>query len=877
MSMVGQWSFNEGEGDTAYDSSGFGNTGTLEGDPEWTDGVHGKALEFDGDDEQSVETSSDVSNMLPGETTINMWVEFDSDYTSRNCILYSRGDSETPRTGGGSDSSSSADNVNIQHRETDTLRVYLPEGGDGTGRYASTTIPFDEPVMVTITWDEDSQENRIYLDGELEAEDTSGGFDFSEFKESNNAPLIIGNNGGDQPHKGIIDEVQIWNKELSEDEIQSRAGYLPHRADSEDGEYETLEDSYTHKSGLQGMWHFDETSGSTVEDSSGNNNDGTLVNDPEWVDGRFGNALEFDGENDYVDIGDNNIDLGNSGTVSLWAHPRMEEGDTRGNLFEGGYSGDDRLYTFMYPDSEFEVGLGASNNIGIGWYPEMDKLYYFALVWDGGEFEVYANNEKVGDGTYSGEVSTDQGNWYIGNSYFGDYYFEGLIDDVRVYDRALSESEISDLYNNRYKELGDEVAHWKMNEGFNGLVPRNGTNYDIEDTSNNSNHGTEYGNVSWTGSYIPRYSKLDFNGTDDHVEVESFDIGNEGSLGGWILSRGIGDEHQAIIGHHTGADDRLYLLIHTGNDEFQLGISDSYSRAGNVEYDKWHHLFMTWEDNKAYMFVNGEQIDSLEFEGNVSSDNENWEFGQVFGQYLDGKLEDIRIYDRALSENEIQELYQNKYKELGDEVGWWTMQEGSGDTLIDRSSNTNNGTIYGANWTDTKGWDFTHTWKQANWNTDYYGGVGYPSLQWQDYEGVKVPTGASPSDGEKTSSLKPILSVTVDHTKGKKMDVTFYNKTNNSEHVEIATVENVSAGDSASTQWPNRLEEGEQRTWYAVAEDTDGQKRSSNTQTFEVKTLQEPTTTAAPGMNSKVVILVFFIVILTMIYKTMEKKEQVNK
>jgi len=69
---------------------------------------------------------------------------------------------------------------------------------------------------------------------------------------------------------------------------------------------------------LVGLWHFDEGVGTIASDSSGNGNDGTLVNDPQWVTGMFGNALSFDGVNDYVEIAnDPNLNIA-QGTWEAW-------------------------------------------------------------------------------------------------------------------------------------------------------------------------------------------------------------------------------------------------------------------------------------------------------------------------------------------------------------------------------------------------------------------------------------------------------------------------------------------------------------------------------------------------------------------------------
>src|SRR3989338_11448150 len=69
--------------------------------------------------------------------------------------------------------------------------------------------------------------------------------------------------------------------------------------------------------GMVGHWKFDETSGTTATDSSGNNNTGTLTNSPTWTTGKIGGALSLDGMDDYTDIG--TMDVSGSGiTIAAW-------------------------------------------------------------------------------------------------------------------------------------------------------------------------------------------------------------------------------------------------------------------------------------------------------------------------------------------------------------------------------------------------------------------------------------------------------------------------------------------------------------------------------------------------------------------------------
>ena len=73
---------------------------------------------------------------------------------------------------------------------------------------------------------------------------------------------------------------------------------------------------------IVGLWLFDEGAGDVATDSSGNGNDGVLINEPEWVDGKFGKALRFDGVDDYVDIPDSpSLSPTEQMSIVAWIYP----------------------------------------------------------------------------------------------------------------------------------------------------------------------------------------------------------------------------------------------------------------------------------------------------------------------------------------------------------------------------------------------------------------------------------------------------------------------------------------------------------------------------------------------------------------------------
>ena len=211
--------------------------------------------------------------------------------------------------------------------------------------------------------------------------------------------------------------------------------------------------------GLVGYWKFDEGSGTTATDSSGNNNIGTLTNGPTWTTGKIGEALSFDGVNDYVNAG-KNTSINNLGplTYSAWVYPKAS---SKFQILN-------KRYRSLYLDSTYGNPLGlvffvSTNNQNMIPYCtarpiQLNAWTHVAVVWNGvigasttGKFYVngvscnFSGNLGVGT-TYS-DVSMDQA---IGASNDGgsfSEFFNGNIDEVRIYNRALSTGEITELYN----------------------------------------------------------------------------------------------------------------------------------------------------------------------------------------------------------------------------------------------------------------------------------------------------------------------------------------------------------------------------------------------------------------------------------------------
>ena len=206
--------------------------------------------------------------------------------------------------------------------------------------------------------------------------------------------------------------------------------------------------------GLNASWHFDEGEDTTAYDSSGNDNDGTLTNmDPatDWVDGKYGKALDFDGSDDYVNCGSSNsLNTTEAITIEAWVkkygwgnsnYPRIMNKYPAPCMYLHRYDNDLCWYG--------EIG-GESVDEHICDVLVDNEWQHLVLSYDKSDHTIrgYVNGELKGScSDHSGDLSTTTNPLLIGNSQAHNRGFEGIIDEVRIYDKALTAEEISDLYN----------------------------------------------------------------------------------------------------------------------------------------------------------------------------------------------------------------------------------------------------------------------------------------------------------------------------------------------------------------------------------------------------------------------------------------------
>ncbi|MBU1246073.1 MAG: LamG domain-containing protein [Nanoarchaeota archaeon] len=190
-------------------------------------------------------------------------------------------------------------------------------------------------------------------------------------------------------------------------------------------------------------WKFDEGSGTSASDSTGNGNDGILMDmdDTNWVDGKFGTALSFNGIDEFVDCGDDDsLDLIDEITIEAWVYPtavavdfpRLVSKGTGNEAYELSLYNIDRVW-FDFKDAY----PAAVYNLGDDYWGEW---YHFAVTWREGETaKIYVDGILVKESVapINGVLGAYPcGALYIasrvGHGYVAAYFFEGIIDEVRI-------------------------------------------------------------------------------------------------------------------------------------------------------------------------------------------------------------------------------------------------------------------------------------------------------------------------------------------------------------------------------------------------------------------------------------------------------------
>jgi len=475
--------------------------------------------------------------------------------------------------------------------------------------------------------------------------------------------------------------------------------------------------------GLVGYWTFNGTdiSGTTAYDRSGKGNNGALTNGPTKVMGKLGQGLYFDGVNDYVDI--SNPGLGSAFTISAWV--KVSGLATKRPLY-GEYeptTNDARNFIQTSTDGkpafdQWRPGGGAAispSSLVNG------KWYLLTGVQTANNFRtLYVDGVAVATSSevYSGNTPTV---FSIGRRYVvpsGDTFFKGIIDDMRLYNRALSASEVAALYKLGTATVNaSKVSTPKDNlaSGLVGYWTFNGTDISgttAYDRSGKGNNGTLTNSPTKVAGKLGQGLSL-IDTLSKYIEIpdtSALRLTGGGTITAWIKPNSLNAIAATIVDKGTTntstTDGYRFNITTSGQIGIRVNANTATKSTDNAySFGKWTFAVgVIKPDGSVALYSNGVNVTGTPGSAVLPPDTTGvMRIGaRATGtdRNFDGVIDDVHIYNRALSASEVVALYKlgtatvNAANKTG-LVGYWSFDNSdiNGTTAYDRSGKGNNGTL----------------------------------------------------------------------------------------------------------------------------------------------------------------------------------------
>ena len=738
--LVGRWTMDEGSGATLSDSSGSGNNGT------WSDsddnnitgetvaGQISNALTFDGsNDYVDVGSTTILDNVT--EASVCFWMYYiPASVTTDGAVIGEYNGSTQDGWFFWVDDAAAATG------HTNTMS-WSPDTHNG-GTWQPGRVEGSTDLVTPGQWDHycgtfsGGNYIRLYKNGVLDAENTTS--IVAEVPTSIQTLRMGSISTGGRYLNARLDDVRVYARALTDTDVLALYAY-------------GVSDTTT---GLVGHWTFDDGSGTTAADTSGNGNDGTLVNTPTWTTGRIGGALDFDyTSSQYVDMGlPAELQLTNTGSVSAWVRYNDQSvsgswtyiaGATNASTDRNGYA------LVVWPANRPSIAVDsatAHNQFSAPLTYDDGSWHLVTGTWDGSDVILYIDGLEVGSTAqtlnanviYNINVGRDSANTNA--------YFNGTIDDVRIYNRALSAADVAALYTGMGAQCSNPsgmAGEITYNTDLNVLQYCNGGSWvavgptialddgiihhwTLDEDPAGGTYADSAGSADCTITGLPGTSSGMIGNAGTFTDGNNASCGIIADYGGltqltfsaWLKRTNVG----SIIstGSQADPDDMISLTFwNTGGNAFfsVCGPAGGYDEGAYALNDtNWHLMTLVYDGtltgnaNRLKGYVDGQQV-TLSITGTIPATLPAPTQPFLIGDYSpsdseNGSIDDVRIYDRTLSPSEINALYamgSSSYSAPSATLaGHWTLDETSGASLADSSGNGNTGT-----WTDNDDNDVT--------------------------------------------------------------------------------------------------------------------------------------------------------------------------
>jgi hypothetical protein len=426
-----------------------------------------------------------------------------------------------------------------------------------------------------------------------------------------------------------------------------------------------------------------------VDETSENN--GTVYNAVNTYEGRVGKAYKFEGNtNSYITVPhSDSLNITDELTVSAWINP-------------DDIPSSDRWIIVEKLDGGFYLTYNSASQIAVYWYGTSSQGYHNSVstidvnewthvlaTWNSTHVLIYINGEEDRVVETQTPGSATQGNLVIGKE-SSNRFFNGSIDEVIIWNRSLTASEVGDLYNyssGKYKvkttmDLGcalndsfdidldsiKPIFNWyKDNRSITLLnmpFENNGSDSGTTDYSGYGNDGTEGGTPTWNsvGGYDGKGAYV-FDG-DDYInlgDIDSFDSQEEMTVSLWVkpLSSFAG------ASRYIAVKEDVWYLFQSSSDELGFAIHGTSGIKYNIpSFNDWYHFVGIYDGVFESVYVNGEFISegisvSMPSSNYPLSIGARFENGVSWDDFFNGTIDEVLIFNISLSAEQVNVLYQN--------------------------------------------------------------------------------------------------------------------------------------------------------------------------------------------------------------------------
>lgn len=520
---------------------------------------------------------------------------------------------------------------------------------------------------------------------------------------------------------GNIDELRLYNRALSPVEVAKLSAWAP---------------------GPVVYYKFDEGVGtSSINDSSGNGFTGTMngsMTNNNWVPGKYGTALDFDGVNDYVSA---NYNVGTAMSVSFWVNPdRVNNNQDTMFTWDQTYARSIMFYSSRW--NFYDAGV-----IDI-WpttpTPTVGEWHFVSANFvSGGNAYLYIDGILVGSQTGIGTPTTSSLN--IGGASVSSSYFDGRIDDLKVYNYPRTQVQIIEDMNGGHpapgSPVGSALAHYKFDEGADNTCS-GGSN----DVCNSGNGGSALDGVA-SGMAIPGTSTsgwsnngvfgraMNFDGADDAVTLpvnSNFNLLTGGAISAWLYPRSSGEGAFGRVvdkSNDTNGTGGYTVEMDGSSTRVMVEINDVQceTTASSITQSAWNHFLWTFNGVNWNLYVNGKLNTTCAHTTLPSNTSLGVTIGNRQGatdRTFDGLIDELKIYSSPLSADQVKVEYNRgeaivlgalstdasgissnssdrAYCPPGDSsatcspIGEWKLDENTGTSAFDISTVNNTGTLNG--------------------------------------------------------------------------------------------------------------------------------------------------------------------------------------